>query len=381
MALRVGVVGCGNISDIYITNAALFSSVAMVACADLQPDAARDKGARYGVKAMTVADLLSADEVDIVLNLTVPAAHADVSLAAIAAGKHVYSEKPLAISVADGSAILAAAEAAGVRVGSAPDTVLGPGVQLSRKLIGEGETGEIIGGVAAVLSRGMEHWHPNPEFFYRKGAGPVLDLGPYHVAALTSLLGPVKAVRATGRIGFAERRATADGPMKGKSFKVETLTTVNALLSFYSGAELAFLASWDVWNHGMRPIELHGKVASLRVPDPDFFGADVELSTGREGWKSFDTAQMPLGRINYPASHPRLANYRGVGLADMAAAIEAGRPHRCSGRFALHALAVMNGILESASGGHAVEILIGAEQPSPFGESDAAELLKGGWPQ
>ena len=245
-----------------------------------------------------------------------------------------------------GRALLAQAEAAGLLVGVAPDTVLGPGVQTARRLIEDGETGDIIGGVSTVLSRGMEHWHPNPVFYYQNGAGPVLDLGPYHVAALTTLLGPVKTVRATGRIGSAERTVTADGPMQGKSFKVETLTTVNALLSFVSGAEITFLASWDVWSHGMRPIELYGEKASLRVPDPDFFGGFVELSGTDGTWREFDTAGMPLGAINYPAAEPLLANYRGIGLADMARAIETGVPHRCSGRFALHALAVMNGILD-----------------------------------
>jgi predicted dehydrogenase len=376
MPLRVGVVGCGNISDIYLTNARLFSSLAMVACADLRAEAAAAKAARYGVRAMSVGDLIGADDIDIVLNLTVPAAHAEVSLAALAANKHVYSEKPLATSLADGSAILAAADAAGVRVGTAPDTVLGPGVQLSRRLIDSGETGEIISGVAAVLSRGMEHWHPNPDFFYRAGAGPVLDLGPYYMAALTTLLGPVRTVRATGRIGFAERTVSATGPMQGQSFKVETLTTLNALLSFQSGVELVFLASWDVWHHGMRPIELHGKGASLRVPNPDFFGGVVELAKGEQAWESFPTAHLPLGRINYPAAKPELANYRGIGLAEMADAILTRRPHRCSGRFALHALAVMNGILESATEDRSVAVAVGAERPEPFGEADAAALWR-----
>jgi predicted dehydrogenase len=277
--------------------------------------------------------------------------------------------------VADGASILAAADAAGVRVGTAPDTNLGPGGQLERALIAEGRTGEIVSGVAAVLSRGMEHWHPSPQFFYRAGAGPVLDLGPYHVAALTTLLGPVRSVRATGRIGLAERTITAAGPLHGTSFKAETFTTINAILSFDSWAEVAFLASWDVWNHGMRPIELHGTAASLRVPDPDFFGGDVELSRGRDGWERFDTRDLPLGRINYPAREAHLANYRGVGLADMAFAIATGRPHRCSGRFALHALAVMAGILEAATEGHVVDITIASEPPAPFGRADAAELM------
>jgi predicted dehydrogenase len=377
MTLNVGIVGCGNISDIYIANSALFDSFVMVACADVRPEAAAATAAHHGLKAMDVAALMANDNVDIVLNLTIPAAHFEISSAAIAAGKHVYGEKPLALSVADGTALLAEADAAGLAVGSAPDTVLGPAVQLSRKLMEDGETGEVIGGVAAVLSRGMEHWHPNPSFYYQKGAGPVLDLGPYHVAALTTLLGPVRSVRATGRIGAASRTVTADGPTRGTTFPVEVLTTVNALLSFRSGAEVAFLASWDVWNHGMRPIELHGQKASLRVPDPDFFGGDVELSTG-DGWRIFDTAGLRLGSINYPAAAPRLANFRGIGLADMAAAIETGRPHRCSGRFALHALAVMTAILEAADTGKAVDVAIEAEQPAAFTERDAAALLSGG---
>jgi predicted dehydrogenase len=372
--LAIGLIGCGNISDIYLTNAKLFRDLAMVACADLRPEAASAKATRYGLRSMSVDGLIAADDIDLVLNLTVPAAHTEVSLAAIAAGKHVYTEKPLAITLADGMAILGAAVAAKVRVGSAPDTVLGPGVQQSRAMMGDGLTGEIVSGVSAVLPRGMEHWHPNPDFFYRAGAGPVLDLGPYHIAALTTLLGPVKTVRAAGRIGFTERTVTAAGPMMGKSFKVETLTTVNALLSFHSGAEVTFLASWDVWNHGLRPIELYGKVASLRVPDPDFFGGVIELSEGRDRWKPFETSRLPLGGTNWPTAEPRLANYRSVGLADMATAILTGRPHRCSGEFALHGLAVMLGILESAIEGQAVEIAVATEQPQPFGKDDLAGL-------
>jgi predicted dehydrogenase len=376
MVLRVGVVGCGNISEVYIRNAGRFPGLKVVACASRNGDSARDKAARHGLRAMSVNDLLAADDIDIVLNLTVPAAHAEISLAAIAAGKHVYSEKPLGVTVAEGSAILAAAEKAGIRVGCAPDTVLGPGIQFARRLIDEGATGEIVGGLSAVLSHGMEHWHPNPEFYYRHGSGPVLDLGPYHLAALTTLLGPVALVQATGRIGAAERTVTADGPLKGAAFRPEVLTTVNALLTFRSGAEVAFLASWDVWKHGLHPIELHGTKASLRVPDPDFFGGDVALSSGGE-WRVFDTAAMPLGAINYaPPGSDRetLANYRGVGLADMAQAIETGRPHRASGAFALHALAVMEGILEAAATGRRVVIAVTAEGPAPFGAADLAEL-------
>ena len=378
MVQRVGVVGAGNISDIYIQNARRFPGIEVVACASRRGESAGEKAARYGLRAMSVPDLIGADDIDIVLNLTIPEAHHDVSLAAIAAGKHVYSEKPLGVSLSEGSAILTAADAAGVRVGCAPDTVLGPGVQSSRKLIDDGETGEIVGGLSAVLSHGMEDWHPSPEFYYRRGGGPVLDMGPYHLTALVTLLGPVSSVLASGRIGAAERTVTAEGAMKGRTFRADVLTTVNALLRFTSGAEIAFLSSWDVWNHGLRPIELYGTRASLRVPDPDFFGGAPELSTGGP-WTVIDTAAMPLGAINYADPADRsgrltLANYRGVGLADMGRAIETGRPHRCSGALALHVLAVMEGILESAVSGRRTDIAITATRPAPFGAADLVDL-------
>jgi predicted dehydrogenase len=376
MVQRVGIVGCGNISDIYIRNAKLFPGIAVIACASRGDASARSKADRYGLRAMSVRDLIGAEDIDIVLNLTPPEAHHDVSQAAIAAGKHVYSEKPLGIAVAEGAAIVAAADAARVRVGCAPDTVLGPGVQVARRLIDDGETGEIVGGVAAVLSHGMEDWHPNPEFYYRRGGGPVLDMGPYHITALVTLLGPVRSAQAAGRIGAAERLVTAEGPQKGKRFRPEVMTTINALLSFRSGAEIAFLTSWDVRNHGLQPIELYGTRASLRVPDPDFFGGDIELSAGG-GWTSIETATLPLGTPNHadPAADGALfANYRGVGLAEMARAIEAGSPHRCSGALALHVLAVMEAILESAASGERIDIRGAVERPAPFGGEDVATL-------
>ena len=174
-------------------------------------------------------DLLKSDDVDIVLNLTIPEAHAEVSLKAIEAGKHVYSEKPLATAVADGVAIVAAAKAKGLRVGAAPDTVLGAGVQEARALIDAGAIGKPLTGLAAVMSHGMEHWHPNPGFFFRAGAGPVFDMGPYYLSALVTLLGPVASVQAAGQIGFEERIVTTPGsPAQGQSIKVETLTNVHA---------------------------------------------------------------------------------------------------------------------------------------------------------
>ncbi|WP_445682374.1 Gfo/Idh/MocA family protein [Radicibacter daui] len=366
MTLRIGLVGCGNISDIYLTNAALFKDVVFTACADLRPEAATAQGAKYGIPAITPAELLGRDDVDLVLNLTIPAAHAEISLAAIAAGKHVYTEKPLATSLEDGRKIMGAAKAKGVRVGSSPDTILGPGVQTARHLLADGTVGEVVTGTASVMGHGMEHWHPNPTFFFKPGGGPVLDMGPYYISALVHMLGPVKAVRATGKMGFKERLVTAEGPMKGEKIKVETLTTVNALLSFQSGAEIVFLASWDVFAHNLLPLELHGTKASMRVPDPNFFGGKLELAGLDKVWSPVGTADKPFGALNWPVAGPEHANYRGLGIADMASAIKGNRPHVASGDVALHVLSVMLGALEAADTGRVVEIAEQCERPAAF---------------
>ena len=203
--MRIGLVGCGNVSDIYLQNAPRFRDIVITACADLNADVANRQAGRYAIDARTVTDVLKNDDIDIVLNLTIPEAHAEVSLQAIEAGKHVYSEKPLASAVPDGVAIVAAAKAKGLQVGAAPDTVLGAGVQEARALIDAGAIGKPLTGLAAIMTRGMEHWHPNPGFFFRPGAGPVFDMGPYFLSTLVNLLGPIASVQATGQIGFKDR--------------------------------------------------------------------------------------------------------------------------------------------------------------------------------
>src|ERR1700739_2000536 len=389
--MRVGIIGCGNISDIYVRNAKLFRDIEIVACSDINPAAAERLANKYSLRATDVRTLLAAGDIEIILNLTLPDAHAEVSRAAIAAGKHVYSEKPLATSLQDGVALMEAAEAKDLRVGCAPDTILGAGLQSAKALIDEGRVGPIVTGLAAVMSKGMEHWHPNPVVFYQKGAGPVLDLVPYYVGALTALLGPVSEVRAVGRISPAERRF-GDGPNKGKTFSAGTFTTLNTILTFSSGAIVSFLASWDVWRHGVRPIELHGTLASIRVPDPDTFGGDVELSAntrlpnihdakdlsmlGKQiDWLIHKTGGKTFGGLNYPIGNPVVANYRSLGLAEMANAIVEGRPHRCSGRFALHALAVMLGIIESAESGQGVTIGLPGTTFPHLADEEAKHLL------
>ena len=374
-ALRVGLIGCGNISDIYLTNAPLFKDMIFTACADLNPEAAARQAKRYKIAARPAKDLLASDDVDIVLNLTIPEAHAEVSLAALAAGKHVYTEKPLATNVADGVKVMQAARAKGLRVGAAPDTVLGASIQEARRLIDAGGIGKPLSGTAAFLSHGMEHWHPTPGFFFRPGGGPVFDMGPYYLSALITLFGPIANVQASGQIGFAERIVTTkNSPIKGQSIKVETLTSLQALLQFAGGPQVAFLASWDVWKHGMLPLELHGTDASLRVPDPNWFGGDLRLAKGRGAWKRIDTTGQFLGKANYPKAEPLHANYRGLGLADMARGIKDKRPHRANGDIGLHVLAVMAGILEAAENGRRVTVAQGCERPEGLDPKEVAGL-------
>jgi len=377
MTLRAGLVGCGFISDIYLTNLAKFRDVAVVACADRSQAAAARQAERYGLRAQGVTELLKAHDIDIVLNLTTPEAHAEVTLAAIEAGKSVYCEKPLAAALADGERIIAAAAAKGVKIGCAPDTILGPGYQEARALLDSGALGRPLTALAAVMSHGYEHWHPSPAFYYQPGGGPVLDMGPYYLSALASLLGPVAEAQAVGQIGFAERVVTTPGsPNLGQKIRVETLTSVQALLTFANGAQATFLASFDVWRHGLAPIELHGEAASLRLPDPNFFAGDLSIATGREEWRAVPLAGRLLGAANWPADKPKQSNWRGLGLADLARAILDKREPRASGALGLHVLAVMDAILTAALERRSVRVAAPFAPPAPLGDAEIADWLK-----
>ena len=375
MTLGIGLVGCGSISEVYLVNLATFRGLRVVAVSDMKKEVAEAKAAKHGLLAVSPRELLARDDVDVVLNLTVPAAHAEISLAAIEADKHVYSEKPLAIALKDGKAIIAAAARRKLKVGAAPDTVLGAGVQSCRGMVDAGEIGDIVTGTAMVLSHGMENWHPNPGFFFKPGGGPVLDMGPYYFSTLINLLGPIESVTATGKSGFKYRTVTAEGPMKGRRIKVETLTTVNALLSFRNGAEVAMIMSWDVWRHSQLPLELHGTRASLRVPDPNFFGGVIEISEGGKDWRKIDTADRVYGRFNWPPARIGVANYRGLGVADLCAAILAGREPRASGAIAFHVLDAMLAAIKSAETGRRINLTTTCRRPPVLSEVGAAAFL------
>ncbi len=375
--LGVGLIGCGNISGIYLRNVPLCAGLEMRGVADARPAAAEAQGEAFGVPAMPVDALLGRDDIDIVINLTVPDAHGPVILQALSASKNVFSEKPLATDLETARAIVTEAEARNLRVGCAPDTFLGAGGRLARKLVDDGAVGRVLSGTAFVMSHGMEHWHPDPEFFFKPGGGPVLDLGPYYIHALVNLLGPVAQVRSVTATGFADRLVTADGPRKGDRITVETPTTAFAILEFKSGAQILFAASWDVWKHGHTPIELYGTEGSLRVPDPNFFGGVVESTRQGGDWTAQETSSMPMGAPNWPVEAPKHANYRALGVAELAQSVRTGGPHRSSGRMALHAVEVMMAIIDGSPDGRPVEITTQTEQPAALSETEAATYLMG----
>ena len=372
--LGVGIIGCGNISTTYFRLAPLFKGIEVRAGADINMDAAKARAKEYGVRAETVDGLLKSDDIDIVVNLTVPAVHYEVSKQALDAGKHVYSEKPFVLSVKEGLDLKKRAEKKGLRVGSAPDTFLGGAHQLARNLIDSGKLGRITSGTCHVMSHGMEHWHPNPDFFFQPGGGPILDLGPYYISNLIQLIGPVKRVAALATIPAKERTITSK-PRFGQKVPVNTPTTILALLEFESGAAVTFNASWDVWDHGHAPMELYGEAGTIHVPDPNFFGGTVRYSKTGKPVKKAPKWEHPFGIPNQKHKQGAMANYRTAGLADMAIAIAEGRPHRCSLEAALHAIDVMTGILKSGETGKFVDMQTTCERPAALGIKDAKALL------
>jgi predicted dehydrogenase len=371
--LGLGIVGCGNISKTYFSLAPLFRGIEVRACADIDQAAARARAKQFGVRGETVDELLAADDVDIVVNLTIPAAHYEVSRRALDAGKHVYSEKPFVLTVKEGLDLKKRAEKKGLRVGSAPDTFLGGAHQLARHVVDAGKVGKIVGGTCYLMNHGMEHWHPNPDFFFQPGAGPVLDVGPYYITNLVQLIGPVKRVVALAATPRRER-TIANGPRRGQTVPVATPTTIHAVMEFQSGALVTLNASWDVWSHGHAPMELYGEEGTLFVPDPNFFGGEVRTTHGAKPVKKPMRWDHPFGVPNQQHPSGMLANYRTAGLADMALAIADGRPHRCSLEVSLHAIEVMTGILRSGATGTFVAMQTSCERPAALAPAEARAL-------
>lgn len=356
---KIGLIGCGNISSAYLNNTPVFPQMRIVKCADLRPDAAKAAAEKFGLEAVSVEALLNDPEIDIILNLTTPEAHAEIDLRALEAGKHIYSEKPFAVTRDDGKKILQTARAKGLRVGCAPDTFLGGGHQTCRKLIDDGIPGKITGGNVIMACPGHESWHPAPGFYYKKGGGPLMDMGPYYITALVNLLGPVKQVAA-----FCSRSSDLRCGLKvnhGKTFPVEVDTHIAAVLEFACGSVINMTMSFDVFRLSSQMancIELWGINGALRTPDPNTFNGEVRFA------RSGLTADWCTAENNFIYNE----NMRLIGLADMAAAIELGRPHRCCGDLAYHVLDVMCSILEANEKRTYISIESSCERPAPFRE-------------
>jgi len=353
--LRVGVIGCGNISNAYFKHSQPYGDlIRITTCADLDIARAQAKAAEHGLsKAYSVKELLADPDVDMVLNLTIPGAHAAVNEQALRAGKHAYCEKPFSLTYKEGLKTLKAAQKRKLRVGCAPDTVLGGGVQTCRKLIDDGAIGRPVAATANMLCHGHESWHPNPEFYYQPGGGPLFDMGPYYLTALVTLLGPAQSVEATATTTFKER-VIGSQPLAGKKIKVQTPTHLCGLVEFGQGAIANVTMSFDVWASHLPLLEVYGTEGSLSCPDPNHFGGEVLLWTkSKKEWE-----KVPLTHSDQTG--------RGTGLAEMAEAIRQRRPHRMSGELGLHVTEIMESFHFSARAGKKIKLKSTCRQPEPL---------------
>lgn len=358
VSLGIGIIGCGNISGIYFQNCVRFQNLRLAACADLISDRALQASDQFGIPALPLEAIYEHPEIDLILNLTVPLAHSEVTARALKAGKHVYSEKPFAVDREDGKVLMQMARERGLSLGSAPDTFLGAGLQTCRELIDQGAIGQPVSATAFMTCHGHEGWHPNPEFYYLPGGGPMLDMGPYYLTALVHLLGPIRCVAGMASAAFTER-TVGSGEKQGTAFPVQVDTHVAGTLQFESGAIASVITSFDIWAANLPCLEVHGTEGSLSVPDPNTFGGPIRLFRPAEGW-----TEVPL-------THPFAENSRALGLADMADALQHRRDIRASGSLALHVLDAMQAFGDSSSSGSFTSIQCKTTQPAPLAVGEA----------
>ena len=350
--VQVGLIGCGKISDAYFAGCAGYEVVKIVACADADLTRARGKAEQHGIRACTVEELLADQEIQLIVNLTVPQAHAAVNAAALRAGKHVYTEKPFALQSSDGAAVLALAKEKQRLVGCAPDTFLGGGLQTARKAIDDGLIGRPVSALAFMLCRGHESWHPSPQFYYERGGGPMLDMGPYYITALINFLGPITRVSGSAQSAFAERMITSE-PLAGTKIPVQTPTHVTGVMDFAGSVTATIVTSFDTWAYPLPKIVIFGTEGTLESPDPNRFDGEVRLRRG-----SAETFEL------VPPTHT-IERGRGSGVADMALSIlRPGRAHRASGELAQHVLEVMESFEKSSLTGRHLTLASTCLRPS-----------------
>ena len=362
---KVGIIGCGNISGIYFKSGCRFGNFEVVAAADIDLARAQAKVEEIAAKkdewkfdrapvALSVKDLLAHPDVELVMNLTIPKAHVEVALASLDAGKHTYSEKPFAVSRDDARRVLDLAHKKNLRVGCAPDTFLGGGHQTCRKALDDGWIGRPLAATAFMTCPGHERWHPNPEFYYQPGGGPMFDMGPYYLTALVNMLGPVTRVCGMAGISYPQRVILSQ-PKHGQRITVETPTHISTSLEFASGVIATLVMSFDVWAAELPRIEIYGSLGSLSVPDPNGFGGPVKIRlAAASAW-----SDLPLA-FGYQD------NSRGIGVADMVDALSAARPHRASAELANHVLDIMSASLEAAAAGKTITLTTTCPRPAPL---------------
>jgi predicted dehydrogenase len=359
-SVNIGLIGCGVISSVYLEKCKSYEHLNVLACADLDLERARAQAGRFNIpRAETVGELLADPLIELVINLTIPAAHSTVGIAALRSAKSVYNEKPLALSREEGLLLLKEARDRNLLVGCAPDTFLGGGLQTCRALIDDGAIGRPVAATAFMLGHGPEGWHPDPEFFYMPGGGPMFDMGPYYLTALITLLGPVRRVTGRAHIGIPER-TVGSGPKVGTTIKVAVPTHVAGVLDFESGPIATLVTSFDVWATEVPRIEIYGTEGTLSLPDPNTAGGPVRMRrAGADRWEDI------------PLTHGDTDSARGIGVADMAEALRQGRPHRANGDLAYHVLDIMHAFDDASEKGQHINISSTCSQPEPMPRKDS----------
>ncbi len=376
--VKIGIIGCGVISNTYLDNiTGMYKKLEVVAVADMFPEKAKATAEKYNIpKAYTVNELLADPEIEIVVNLTIPAAHSEINNAALEAGKHVYCEKPLALNAEDAKKTLEIARKKGLLIGCAPDTFLGAGLQTCRKILDEGWIGEPVAVTANMVCHGHESWHPAPEFYYKPGAGPMMDMGPYYITALVSLLGPISKTNCFAKRTFDQRTITSTSPFKGKKIDVEVLTHYSGLMEFASGVIANINMTFDVWHSNLPCIEIYGTAGTLIVPDPNMFGGPVKILRGENMIDSIEGLSVgeAVRKIHSPEMldfvkevplmyHKTAMNMRGLGVLDMAYAMVEGRRHRANGELMYHVTEALTSFDISAKEGRIYQMQSTCERP------------------
>ena len=380
---KVGLIGCGHIAETYFRAHKYFNNFKIIKCADIKDEAAKKCASLYGIKSLSVNELLNDDQIEIVLNLTIPKAHYEIAKKALLHNKHVYSEKPMAINLKHGKELLKLAKKKKLYIGNAPDTFLGGGNQKSKEILESNSIGKINLGNAIFAFPGIQSYHPSPEpWFAKKEGGPVIDMGPYYLTALVNLLGPAKEVSGSIMRGI-KKRTIGIGQRKGKKFKVLCPTTYLSTIVFKNKTIIRLTLSFDVIDHKRNHIELYGSNGSMIVPDPNMFGGSVYTCKKLGGkWTEYKTGKMPLGKINIRTKSLRAnespinANYRGVGLAEMAYCIENKKIHKCNGELSVHVLDIIQSIMKASVTEKKQKIKTTCKMPKKFALKEIKRILK-----